>query len=98
MRIVEADPLHPSPVYRAGAMVASVLLAWATYRFVERYARNRPGAGTLKALGAGMVLLAAAGTAIFFGVPRAAATTALNCRSSPTPDWMPTTTRASSST
>ncbi len=69
VRIVEADPLHPSPIYRAGAMVASVLLAWATYRFVERYARNRPGAGTLKALGAGMVLLAAAGAAIFFGVP-----------------------------
>nr|WP_322745851.1 acyltransferase family protein [Variovorax paradoxus] len=69
VRIVEADPLHPSPVYRAGAMVASVLLAWATYRFVERFARNRLGAGTLKALGAGMVLAAAAGVAIFLGVP-----------------------------
>jgi peptidoglycan/LPS O-acetylase OafA/YrhL len=70
VRIVEADPLHPSPVYRAGAMVASVLLAWATYRFVERYARNRPGPGTLKALAVGMVLLAAAGVAIFLGVPQ----------------------------
>ncbi|HEX7867156.1 MAG TPA: acyltransferase family protein [Variovorax sp.] len=69
VRVVEADPLHPSPVYRAGAMVASVLLAWATYRFVERYARNRPGPGILRALGAGMVLIAALSVAIFFGVP-----------------------------
>jgi peptidoglycan/LPS O-acetylase OafA/YrhL len=69
VRIVEADPLHPSPVYRAGAMVASVLLAWATYRFVERFARNRPGAGTLKLLGGGMVLVAVAGAAVFFGLP-----------------------------
>ena len=69
VRIVEADPLHPSPVYRAGAMVAAVLLAWATYRFVERYTRSRPGTGILKALGGGMVLIAALGTAIFFGVP-----------------------------
>ncbi|RSZ47078.1 MULTISPECIES: acyltransferase family protein [unclassified Variovorax] len=70
VRIVEADPLHPSPVYRAGAMVASVLLAWATYRFIERYARNRPGPGILKALGAGMVLIAALSAAIFFGAPQ----------------------------
>jgi len=69
VRIVEADPLHPSPVYRAGAMVASVLLAWGTYRFIERFARNRPGPGTIKVLGAGMVLVAAAGVAIFLGVP-----------------------------
>jgi len=70
VRIVEADPLHPSPVYRAGAMVARVLLAWATYRFIERYARNRPGPGILKALGAGMVLIAALSAAIFFGAPQ----------------------------
>ena len=69
VRIVEADPLHPSPVYRACAMVAAVLLAWATYRFVERHTRSRSGTGVLKALGAGMVLIAALGTAIFFGVP-----------------------------
>jgi peptidoglycan/LPS O-acetylase OafA/YrhL len=69
VRIVEADPLHPSPVYRACAMVAAVLLAWATYRFVERYTRSRPGTGILKALGGDMVLIAALGTAIFFGVP-----------------------------
>ncbi|MEZ2299830.1 acyltransferase family protein [Variovorax sp. RCC_210] len=70
VRILEDDPLNlnPSFAHRAGALVASVLLAWATYRFVERHARNRPGPGTLKALGAGMALLAALGAVIFFGV------------------------------
>ncbi|WP_198082969.1 acyltransferase family protein [Variovorax sp. E3] len=69
VRLVENDPVHHSVTARVCAVAASVLLAWATYRFVERFARHRPTPGVLRALVVSMAVLAAVGAVVSFGIP-----------------------------
>ncbi len=66
-RIVEEG--EPSPVVRAGMVLASVALAWLTYRFLERFTRARPGPGMLRALVGGSIALGVAGLLAFGGMP-----------------------------
>ena len=65
-RIVEGE--LPSPWVRGAAVLATVVLAWATYRFVERAVRNRPGPSVVRVLSGGMVIVAAIGGLAFFDV------------------------------
>ncbi|VTU19080.1 acyltransferase family protein [Variovorax sp. PBL-E5] len=68
-RILEGD--SPSDAIRAGAMVASVVLAWLTYRFVERPLRRSENAAVVPGLVAPMVAFVVLGvlaaTQIFDG-------------------------------
>ena len=66
-RIVEEG--HPSAWVRAGAVVASVVLAWATYRFLERFTRARTGVGMLRALAGSGVAVALVGVLALGGMP-----------------------------
>ncbi|QNK69101.1 acyltransferase family protein [Variovorax sp. PAMC26660] len=65
-RIVEQGT--PSATVRAAAVVASVVLAWVTYRFVERYTRAKAGVGMLRALLGGGVLIVLVGLLAFGGM------------------------------
>ena len=66
-RIVEEG--NPSAWVRAGAVVASVLLAWATYRFLERFTRARTSVGMLRTLAASGVAVALVGVLALGGMP-----------------------------
>ncbi len=61
----------PAPGIRAGAVLLAVLLAWLTYRVVERPLRGGSGRGKVAALSALMLACAAAGGAIYLndGLP-----------------------------
>ena len=64
--IIKFEPL--TPVERELILLASVLLAWLTYRLVETPLRfGRPSALKIAGLGAGMALVAAAGGVIVEG-------------------------------
>ncbi|MEJ1165498.1 acyltransferase family protein [Variovorax sp. CCNWLW186] len=58
----------PSLPVRAGAVVASVVLAWLTYRFVERYTRTRTSPGLLRWLAGLGIALVVVGLVVFSGV------------------------------
>lgn len=58
-RIVEGG--EPVRNVRIGAVVASVLMAWLTYRFVERKLRRREGPGVVRGLVLGMAVLGIVG-------------------------------------
>lgn len=61
----------PAPAIRAGAVLLAVLLAWLTYRVVERPLRGGSGRGKVAALSVLMLACAAAGGAIYLndGLP-----------------------------
>lgn len=63
-RIVESGT--PPLAVRTGAVAASFVLAWATYRFIERPIRQSEGHGVVKVLTWGMVALALVGAVAFF--------------------------------
>lgn len=58
-RIVEGA--EPDRTTRIAAVIASVLLAWLTYRFVELRLRRRRSEGVVKGLASGMVAVAVIG-------------------------------------
>ncbi|MDH6591167.1 peptidoglycan/LPS O-acetylase OafA/YrhL [Variovorax sp. TBS-050B] len=66
-RIVEEG--EPAPSVRAAMVVASVALAWLTYRFVERFTRARTRPGMLRALAGGAIAVGVAGLLAFGGMP-----------------------------
>jgi peptidoglycan/LPS O-acetylase OafA/YrhL len=59
----------PSEGTRAAMVMASVLFAWLTYRFVERFTRARVGVGMLRTLAGSGAFVAMAGLVILSGVP-----------------------------
>ncbi|WP_431510280.1 acyltransferase family protein [Variovorax sp. DAIF25] len=60
---------EPSEGVRTGAVVAAVLLAWLTYRFLERFTRTRAGAPLLRGLvGIGCAIVLA-GVMVVAGLP-----------------------------
>lgn len=63
-RVVEGG--MPPLAVRTGAVVASFVLAWLTYRFIERPIRQSEGRGAVKVLAAVMVALAVVGAVAFF--------------------------------
>ncbi|GAA4337720.1 hypothetical protein GCM10023165_15920 [Variovorax defluvii] len=62
-RILEGH--EPSREIRIVAVIAAVVLAWLTYRFLELGLRRRQGAGVVKALASGMVALSVAGLVLY---------------------------------
>jgi peptidoglycan/LPS O-acetylase OafA/YrhL len=66
-RIVEEG--EPAPAVRAAMVIASVALAWFTYRFVERFTRARTEPAMLRALVGGGVAVAVVGLLAFGGMP-----------------------------
>jgi peptidoglycan/LPS O-acetylase OafA/YrhL len=52
---------EPSPWVRGAMVLASVVLAWLTYRFVERFTRARANVGMLRTLVGGSMAIAVAG-------------------------------------
>ncbi|CAN7447629.1 acyltransferase [Variovorax paradoxus] len=66
-RIVEEG--EPAAWIRACLVLASVALAWFTYRFVERFTRARAQAGMLRSLVAGSTAIAVAGLLALGGMP-----------------------------
>jgi peptidoglycan/LPS O-acetylase OafA/YrhL len=67
-RIVEGGAEPPLGV-RVAMVVASVALAWLTYRYVERFVRERSGAGTLRLLWQSGVVVIVAGLVVLAGAP-----------------------------
>jgi len=65
-RIVEGGP--PSAGMRALAVAASLALAWATYRFVERNVRQRSGSGMTRRLAGGAAAVMLIGLLALAGV------------------------------
>jgi len=66
-RIVEEG--EPAAWIRACLVLASVALAWLTYRFVERFTRARTQVGMLRSLVAGSMAIAVAGLLALGGMP-----------------------------
>jgi peptidoglycan/LPS O-acetylase OafA/YrhL len=66
-RIVEGA--EPPLGVRVAMVVASVALAWLTYRYVERFVRERSGAGTLRVLWQSGVVVIVAGLVVLAGAP-----------------------------
>ncbi|RRH85080.1 acyltransferase [Variovorax beijingensis] len=66
-RIVEEG--EPAAWIRACLVLASVALAWFTYRFVERFTRARTQVGMLRSLVAGSMAIAVAGLLALGGMP-----------------------------
>ncbi|AGU51461.1 putative acyltransferase [Variovorax paradoxus B4] len=60
---------EPAAWIRACLVLASVVLAWVTYRFVERFTRARTQVGMLRSLVAGSVAIAVAGLFALGGMP-----------------------------
>ncbi|MGI4842269.1 MAG: acyltransferase family protein [Janthinobacterium lividum] len=62
---------EPAPLIRTGAVLLAVMLAWLTYRVLERPLRLRPGRGKVAVLCALMLGIAGAGAAIYLkdGLP-----------------------------
>ena len=60
---------EPSLQVRIAMVVASVVLAWATYRFLERFVKLRVSQGMLRGLAGGGAALALAGVLVFLGTP-----------------------------
>jgi peptidoglycan/LPS O-acetylase OafA/YrhL len=69
-RIVVGGELEPSAGIRGAMVLAAVLLAWATYRFAERYVKTHPAPGMLRALAGTGAAVAVAGLVIFAGLPQ----------------------------
>ncbi|TNE63537.1 MAG: acyltransferase [Alphaproteobacteria bacterium] len=62
-RIIESQT--PGRNFRIAAVLASILLAWLTYRFVERHIRSRKGYRAVAALMTAAVLLASASAYVY---------------------------------
>jgi peptidoglycan/LPS O-acetylase OafA/YrhL len=67
-RMVEAGG-EPSLPLRIVLVVAAVVLAWATYRFVERFVKLHLSQGMLRGLAGGGAVLALVGVVVYMGVP-----------------------------
>ncbi|QFZ81289.1 acyltransferase family protein [Variovorax paradoxus] len=61
---------EPSLQVRIAMVVASVVLAWVTYRFVERFVKLHLSQGMLRGLAAGGAALALVGVLVFLGMPQ----------------------------
>ena len=66
-RIVQGG--EPSLYVRVVLVVAAIVLAWATYRFVERFVKVHLSQGLLRGLAGSGAVMALAGVLIFFGMP-----------------------------
>jgi peptidoglycan/LPS O-acetylase OafA/YrhL len=85
-RIVENGV--PGPVVRGVAVVAAIVLAWLTYRFLERPVRKSDNPAAVRWLLIGMVALAVIGTAIFARlVPARHSDPTLQAIASASTDW-----------
>ena len=62
-RIVEGD--GPSRIFRVLAILTSIILAWVTYRFIERYVRVSKGYKYVFLLVSASVVVALAGTFVY---------------------------------
>ena len=60
---------EPSLQMRIAMVVASAVLAWATYRFLERFVKLHLSQGMLRGLAGGGAALALAGVLVFLGTP-----------------------------
>jgi peptidoglycan/LPS O-acetylase OafA/YrhL len=67
-RIVEGG--EPSLYVRVALVVAAIVLAWATYRFVERFVKVHLSQGLLRGLAGSGAVMALAGVLVFFGMPQ----------------------------
>ncbi|RZL67595.1 MAG: acyltransferase, partial [Variovorax sp.] len=85
-RIVEGDT--PSRPVRIAAVVLAILLAWLTYRFIERPIRKGGGAGTVRILAISMAGLALIGALAFLRhLPPRNSDPALQAIASAGSDW-----------
>ena len=66
-RIIEGG--EPSLELRVALVVAAIVLAWGTYRFVERFVKLHLSTGLLRGLAGGGAALALAGVLVFLGMP-----------------------------
>jgi peptidoglycan/LPS O-acetylase OafA/YrhL len=60
---------EPSLPVRIAMVVAAIVLAWATYRFLERFVKLHLSQGMLRGLAGGGAALALAGVLVFLGTP-----------------------------
>jgi peptidoglycan/LPS O-acetylase OafA/YrhL len=60
---------EPSLQVRIAMVVAAIVLAWATYRFLERFVKLHLSQGLLRGLAGGGAALALAGVLVFLGTP-----------------------------
>ena len=85
-RIVENG--MPTAAIRGGAVVAAIVLAWLTYRFLERPLRKSNSPAIVRWLLIGMVVLAVVGTAIFARlIPARNSDPTLQAIASASTDW-----------
>ncbi|MEB0055535.1 acyltransferase family protein [Variovorax sp. LG9.2] len=85
-RIVENG--MPTAAIRGGAVVAAIVLAWLTYRFLERPIRKSNDPAIVRWLLIGMVTLAVVGTAIFARlIPARNSDPTLQAIASASTDW-----------
>jgi peptidoglycan/LPS O-acetylase OafA/YrhL len=66
-RIVQGG--EPSLYVRVVLVVTAIVLAWVTYRFVERFVKVHLSQGLLRGLAGSGAVMALAGVLIFFGMP-----------------------------